>query len=95
MRYTGFSFLAVEVEPGHRPRLKVTALAESGERIDHFEVRRGADGPRRTSHGCGSDGSGRRAGSVAGGAAVVPAVEGALEGGGGVLAVGVAVVRAE
>ncbi|MFJ9178524.1 purple acid phosphatase family protein [Streptomyces sp. NPDC102360] len=39
VRYTGFSFLAVEVEKG---RMKVSALAESGERIDHFEVRRGA-----------------------------------------------------
>ncbi|MEU3709527.1 purple acid phosphatase family protein [Streptomyces catenulae] len=38
VRYTGFSFLAVEVVPGHRPTMKVTALAESGERIDHFEV---------------------------------------------------------
>lgn len=42
VRYTGFSFLAVEVTTGHRPRLKVTALAESGERIDHFEVVRPA-----------------------------------------------------
>ncbi len=40
VRYTGFSFIAVEVEPGRRPRMKVTALAESGERIDHFEVTR-------------------------------------------------------
>ncbi|MEU6114798.1 metallophosphoesterase family protein [Streptomyces sp. NPDC047117] len=38
VRYTGFSFLAVEVETGHRPRMMVTALAETGERIDHFEV---------------------------------------------------------
>ncbi|MFG2192690.1 purple acid phosphatase family protein [Streptomyces sp. NPDC048639] len=38
VRYTGFSFLAVEVEPGSRPRMKVTALAESGERIDAFEI---------------------------------------------------------
>ncbi|WP_180268652.1 metallophosphoesterase family protein [Streptomyces sp. Ru87] len=38
VRYTGFSFLAVESEPGSRPRLRVTALADSGERIDHFEV---------------------------------------------------------
>ncbi|GAA0486935.1 metallophosphoesterase family protein [Streptomyces olivaceiscleroticus] len=42
VRYTGFSFLAVEVETGHRPRMKVTALAETGERIDHFEVTRSA-----------------------------------------------------
>ncbi|BDH14685.1 purple acid phosphatase family protein [Streptomyces hygroscopicus] len=40
VRYTGYSFIAVEVAPGHRPRMKVTALAESGERIDHFEVTR-------------------------------------------------------
>ncbi|MEB8337728.1 purple acid phosphatase family protein [Streptomyces endophyticus] len=39
VRYTGFSFLAVEVAKG---RMKVSALAETGERIDHFEVRRGA-----------------------------------------------------
>ncbi|MGC5411774.1 metallophosphoesterase family protein, partial [Streptomyces sp. DT225] len=31
VRYTGFSFLAVEVEAGRHPRMKVTALAESGE----------------------------------------------------------------
>ncbi|MGP4045233.1 purple acid phosphatase family protein [Streptomyces sp. 2A115] len=42
VRYTGFSFLSVEAEAGTAPRLKVSALAESGERIDHFEVRRGA-----------------------------------------------------
>ncbi|WP_431041995.1 purple acid phosphatase family protein [Streptomyces sp. P1-3] len=41
VRYTGFSFLAVEAEPGGRPALRVTALAESGERVDHFTVRRG------------------------------------------------------
>jgi hypothetical protein len=42
VRYRGFSFLSVEAESGARPRLKVSALAQSGERIDHFEVRRGA-----------------------------------------------------
>lgn len=41
VRYTGFSFLAVEVQPGRHARMKVTALAESGERIDHFEISRG------------------------------------------------------
>jgi hypothetical protein len=41
VRYTGFSFLAVEAVAGASPVLKVSALAESGERIDHFEVRRG------------------------------------------------------
>lgn len=38
VRYTGYSFLAVECEPGRRPRMRVTALAESGARIDHFDV---------------------------------------------------------
>ncbi|MEU7035319.1 metallophosphoesterase family protein [Streptomyces sp. NPDC046237] len=42
VRYTGFSFLAVEAVAGPSPVLKVSALAESGERIDHFEVRRTA-----------------------------------------------------
>ncbi|MDN0199628.1 metallophosphoesterase family protein [Streptomyces sp. S.PNR 29] len=42
VRYRGFSFLSVEAESGTAPRLKVSALASSGERIDHFEVRRGA-----------------------------------------------------
>ncbi|MEV5429364.1 metallophosphoesterase family protein [Streptomyces sp. NPDC052701] len=41
VRYTGFSFLAVEAVSGAAPRLEVSALAQSGERIDHFEVRRG------------------------------------------------------
>ncbi|WEH39507.1 metallophosphoesterase family protein [Streptomyces sp. AM 2-1-1] len=41
VRYTGYSFLAVEVTVGPHPRMKVTALAESGARIDHFEVARG------------------------------------------------------
>ncbi|MFJ3235328.1 purple acid phosphatase family protein [Streptomyces sp. NPDC086787] len=41
VRYTGFSFLSVEAETGTVPRLKVSALAQSGDRIDHFEVRRG------------------------------------------------------
>ncbi|WP_432108281.1 purple acid phosphatase family protein [Streptomyces sp. AA1529] len=40
VRYTGFSFLAVESRPGPRPALSVTALAHSGRRIDHFAVRR-------------------------------------------------------
>ncbi|MEV5375765.1 metallophosphoesterase family protein [Streptomyces nondiastaticus] len=45
VRYTGFSFLAVESEPaarGGRPRLRVTALAENGARVDHFDVVRPA-----------------------------------------------------
>ncbi|MFJ4786947.1 purple acid phosphatase family protein [Streptomyces sp. NPDC088794] len=42
VRYRGFSFLSVEAESGSRPALKVSALAQSGERIDHFEVRRGS-----------------------------------------------------
>ena len=40
VRYTGFSFLAVESRPGVRPSLVVTALAASGRRIDHFTVER-------------------------------------------------------
>ncbi|MHA7962238.1 purple acid phosphatase family protein [Streptomyces sp. L500] len=40
VRYTGYSFLAVEAEPGRHPRLTVTALAESGARVDRFEVTR-------------------------------------------------------
>ncbi|WP_199566325.1 purple acid phosphatase family protein [Streptomyces corynorhini] len=40
VRYTGFSFLAVEVTTGHRPELRVSALAETGRRIDHFTVTR-------------------------------------------------------
>ncbi|KPI01367.1 metallophosphoesterase [Actinobacteria bacterium OK074] len=40
VRYAGFSFLAVTAESGSRPRLTVSALAQNGERIDHFEVRR-------------------------------------------------------
>ncbi|MFE3265278.1 purple acid phosphatase family protein [Streptomyces sp. NPDC059215] len=42
VRYTGYSFLSVETETGATPRLKVSALAQDGRRIDHFEVRRGA-----------------------------------------------------
>lgn len=68
VRCTGFSFLAVEARPGRHARMKVTALAQSGERIDHFEISRG------------------RPFSVARGAAVVPSVEGPLQGGGGILA---------
>ncbi|MEV5438078.1 metallophosphoesterase family protein [Streptomyces sp. NPDC052682] len=41
VRYRGFSFLVVEAVSGAAARLKVSALAQSGERIDHFEVRRG------------------------------------------------------
>ncbi|MEJ8659942.1 hypothetical protein WKI58_26000 [Streptomyces halotolerans] len=41
VRYPGFSFLAVEAETGAAAKLKVSALAENGERIDYFEVRRG------------------------------------------------------
>ncbi|TQJ90205.1 hypothetical protein FBY22_0978 [Streptomyces sp. SLBN-31] len=41
MRYRGFSLLSVEAVNGLRPVLRVSALAQNGERIDHFEVRRG------------------------------------------------------
>ncbi|MBO1336328.1 metallophosphoesterase family protein [Streptomyces sp. VRA16 Mangrove soil] len=40
VRYRGFSLLKVEVESGAHPRMKVSALARGGERIDHFEVKR-------------------------------------------------------
>ncbi|WAZ24296.1 metallophosphoesterase family protein [Streptomyces cinnabarinus] len=42
VRYRGFSLLKVEASSGARPRLKVSALAHDGRRVDHFEVRRGA-----------------------------------------------------
>ena len=42
VRYRGFSLLMVEAESGAKPAPKVSALTDSGERIDHFEVRRGA-----------------------------------------------------
>ncbi|MEU1072608.1 metallophosphoesterase family protein [Streptomyces sp. NPDC005878] len=41
VRYTGYSFLAVRVRAGLHPSMTVSALAESGARIDHFEIRRG------------------------------------------------------
>ncbi|MEU4348523.1 metallophosphoesterase family protein [Streptomyces sp. NPDC023838] len=41
VRFTGYSFLAVRVETGRHARMTVTALAESGARVDHFEIRRG------------------------------------------------------
>ncbi|GGY87144.1 purple acid phosphatase family protein [Streptomyces poonensis] len=44
VRYTGFSFLSVAAETGPAARLEVTALAQDGTRIDHFEVRRGTGG---------------------------------------------------
>ncbi|MEV4433784.1 metallophosphoesterase family protein [Streptomyces sp. NPDC049585] len=46
VRYTGYSFLAVECEPGPRPRMRVTALAESGARIDHFDIVRSEEDRR-------------------------------------------------
>lgn len=42
-RYTGYSFLRVDVTParaGHTTTLKVTALAESGAQLDHFTLER-------------------------------------------------------
>ncbi|MBA4866121.1 metallophosphoesterase family protein [Streptomyces sp. PSKA54] len=44
VRYTGFSFLAVEAVAGADARLKVSALTESGKRIDYFEVLRSPGG---------------------------------------------------
>lgn len=45
VRYTGFSFLAVAARGGAHPRLRVTTLAETGERVDHFDI------VRRRRHG--------------------------------------------
>ncbi|WP_202234355.1 purple acid phosphatase family protein [Actinacidiphila reveromycinica] len=45
VRYTGYSFLSVDVQPAHaggESTLTVSAIAESGERIDHFTVARRA-----------------------------------------------------
>ncbi|WP_141207103.1 purple acid phosphatase family protein [Streptomyces griseorubiginosus] len=42
VRYRGFSLLSVEAHSGARPSLTVSALAQDGRRVDHFEVRRGA-----------------------------------------------------
>ncbi|WP_407561405.1 purple acid phosphatase family protein [Streptomyces sp. 184] len=41
VRYTGYSFLAVESLPGASPALNVAAYAEDGTRIDRFELVRG------------------------------------------------------
>ncbi|WP_419998065.1 purple acid phosphatase family protein [Streptomyces boninensis] len=38
VRYTGYSFLAVEVTAGARPRLKATAMSDGGMKIDSFEL---------------------------------------------------------
>ncbi|MGW0755802.1 purple acid phosphatase family protein [Streptomyces sp. NPDC002814] len=45
VRYLDYSFLRVDVEPaprGHYARLKVSGIAETGDRIDHFTVARRA-----------------------------------------------------
>ncbi|MCP2312499.1 purple acid phosphatase family protein [Kitasatospora paracochleata] len=45
VRYTGYSFIKVDVAPAHRGRtttMTVTALAEDGTRIDHYTVARRA-----------------------------------------------------
>ncbi|MFF6957607.1 fibronectin type III domain-containing protein [Streptomyces sp. NPDC088197] len=45
VRYTGYSFISVDVEParpGRESTLTVSALAETGARIDHFTVARRA-----------------------------------------------------
>lgn len=41
VRYTGYSFLAVESRPGTAPALRVAAYADDGTRIDRFELVRG------------------------------------------------------
>ncbi|MBY8878257.1 purple acid phosphatase family protein [Actinacidiphila acidipaludis] len=46
VRYTGYSFISVDVEParaGRESTLTVSAIAETGERIDHFTVARRAN----------------------------------------------------
>ncbi|MET7688915.1 metallophosphoesterase family protein [Streptomyces sp. NPDC005483] len=45
VRYLNYSFLRVDVEPaskGHYAKLKVSGIAETGDRIDHFTVARRA-----------------------------------------------------
>ncbi|WP_405520329.1 purple acid phosphatase family protein [Streptomyces canus] len=45
VRYLNYSFLRVDVEPaarGHYAKLKVSGIAETGDRIDHFTVARKA-----------------------------------------------------
>ncbi|GAA2095330.1 metallophosphoesterase [Kitasatospora saccharophila] len=45
VRYTGYSFIKVDVTPAHRganTTMKVTALAEDGTRIDHYSIVRRA-----------------------------------------------------
>ncbi|WP_405583654.1 purple acid phosphatase family protein [Streptomyces sp. NBC_01190] len=45
VRYTGYSFISVDVEParsGRESTLTVSAIAETGERVDHFTVARRA-----------------------------------------------------
>ncbi|MFI7414820.1 purple acid phosphatase family protein [Streptomyces sp. NPDC049627] len=45
VRYLNYSFLRVDVQPaprGHYARLKVSGIAETGDRIDHFTVARKA-----------------------------------------------------
>ncbi|MEE4543908.1 metallophosphoesterase family protein [Streptomyces sp. V4-01] len=45
VRYTGYSFISVDVEParsGRESTLTVSAIAETGKRIDHFTVARRA-----------------------------------------------------
>ncbi|MFI1517503.1 purple acid phosphatase family protein [Kitasatospora cineracea] len=51
VRYTGYSFIKVDVTPAHRganTTMKVTALAENGTRIDHYSIVRRAG---RSEHG--------------------------------------------
>ncbi|MFC4033936.1 purple acid phosphatase family protein [Streptomyces polygonati] len=45
VRYTGYSFISVDVEParsGRESTLTVSAIAETGQRVDHFTVARRA-----------------------------------------------------
>jgi hypothetical protein len=45
VRYTGYSFIKVDVTPAHEGRtttMKVTALAEDGTQVDHYTIARRA-----------------------------------------------------
>ncbi|GJF28947.1 hypothetical protein KNE206_16470 [Kitasatospora sp. NE20-6] len=47
VRYTGYSFIRVDVAPAHAGRtatMKVTALAEDGTQVDHYTIARRAGG---------------------------------------------------
>jgi len=54
VRYTGYSFLAVDVEPAHAGRtttLTVRAVAENGSKIDRFTLKRMAGQVNQSARG--------------------------------------------